>query len=171
MMRQMSCLICLIMAFSLKEFTTTRHVISKEAAGVIGAIVLSVRKIFSKLRDYSQPEESQILQYFYSEEFSSEAGRVFGTDRGPMLTEVRSFLAKCFHAPTLKSLLSETSAQDLNQMVEGGALVESDDSYTFSSPLAKRFFIQHIFPSRSTEVPQDLRTLVQRAIQHMSAAA
>ncbi len=67
--------------FSLKEFPTARRVISNVTAGVVGALVISVRKIFWNLRDYEPKEEYQILQYFYSKEFFSEVGRLFGTDR------------------------------------------------------------------------------------------
>jgi hypothetical protein len=146
-------------------------VIANEAGGVVGAIVLSVRKIFWRLRDYHPPEEFQILQYFFSKEFSSEVGRLFSTDRNPLLPpEVRNYLSECFLKPARQPVLNEPNAQILNHLVKGGVLVESGSSYAFSSKLAKRFYIQKIFPTRAADVPRDLETLVKLSIEHMSAS-
>jgi hypothetical protein len=158
-------------SFAFKDFPTARQVISNEASGVVGAIVISVRKIFWKLRDYRSMEESQILQYFYSKEFSSELGRLFGADRDSLIVpELRFFLSDCFLCPARKPNFNDLEARKLlNILVKGGVLVETGDFYSFSSALAKRFYIQKIFPARATDVPADVRTLVVLAIQRMSA--
>lgn len=158
---------------SLKPFPTVRQVISNESGGVIGAFVLSVLKVFVVFNEFKSPDETQLLLYYFSKDFFSElGGRVFGTDRQPnFLPEIRNYLAQCFFTPVRKQIFDDHQNHILNQLVKGGALVETGDFYSFSSPLAKRFYIQKIFPTRATEVPSDLRSLVILAIQNMSSVA
>eukprot|EP00475_Leptophrys_vorax_P039690 TRINITY_DN7206_c0_g1_i3.p1 TRINITY_DN7206_c0_g1~~TRINITY_DN7206_c0_g1_i3.p1 ORF type:complete len:506 (+),score=137.89 TRINITY_DN7206_c0_g1_i3:616-2133(+) len=161
---------CDFCGFSLKLYPFSKYAIVKEAAGLIGAVIISVYKISDKFR-HSSPEESDVLQYFLSAEFSSEIGRLFGTDIMPIDDEFHLFLRNCFLNSGSSVLLDGESRVVVNSLVKGGALVQTGDDYRFSSPLAKRFYFKSIFPHRvAMQVPSDIFTLVKYGIAQMSAS-
>ncbi len=164
--------LCNFCNFSLKLYPFAKYAIVKEAAGVVGAIVLSVYKISDRFRRRLHPEESEVLRYFFSEEFSSEVGRLFGTDIKPINDEFHRFLKNCFLNSGSSVVLDDESHSILRSLIKGGALVQiSSYEYCFSSPLAKRFYFKHIFPQRSAmQVPADIFALVKYAIEQMSAS-
>jgi hypothetical protein len=158
-------------SFSLKMYPLVCHVITKQSGGVVGAIVLSIRKIYDEFKYYKNPQESHILNYYYSNEFISESGRLFGADRNATIPQnLRLFLSQCYLIPTIKPKLHPNEEEKLNALVKGGVLL-TGTVISFSYPLAKRFYLQKLFPSKTANAPANLRALIVSAIQNMSAKA
>jgi hypothetical protein len=161
--------------FSLKTYSYVKYTIVKQAAGVIGAIVLSVYKISEKFRHFV-PQESEILEYFLSVQFSSEIGRLFGADISRVNEKFGIFLKRCFMNNSASALeLDDESIEILDSLVKGGVLIEVKKNqfcFCFASELAKRFFFHRVFPTRkATTLPRDIFTLVKSAIKEMSSSA
>jgi len=154
-----------------KTSPAIRHAIIRECCGIIGAVRLAVMKLCERF-DQDSAAESQILQFFFSDNFSQHLDRLFSVHLGSILPVFRDFLKACFVQTTTRPMLLDSESKKiLVQLLKGGVLEEvSWDSFRFSSPLAKRFYFGYVFPNRSMVVPSSVFDLVRGAIQNMSSA-
>lgn len=156
------------------DSTYLKTVIANECGGSIGAIQIAVYEIteqFGKMKEL-YPSESDVLQFFLSERFIVRTRRCFGVQLPTPTSTLRSFLVTCLfqRAPKIP-LLREEDIKCLSILQKAGVLLEySNGDIGFSSPLAKRFFTNALFPNRSRTNPDSLKSLVMDSLKRLSSS-
>jgi hypothetical protein len=155
---------------------TMKDVIWKECGGLIGAVRLSIEKLKDTFKKSNYYTESNVLNYLFSRPVTQTMERCFGTGHlSPMDPKLQDFLKKCFieDYSGVPPKLDKEDEECLSRLKKSGVLVdekEGSDMFSFSSPMAKRFYLNWLYPDRSTENPQSIKELVQKALSTFSSS-
>jgi hypothetical protein len=128
-----------------------------ECGGLIAALRLSVDSLNERFRKDLQPAESIVFDHCPSQTFVDRMARCFGSNHSmPIGIKFKEFLKKCF-ADEMNAFNDQDNVDDAlsySWLKKSGILVETPNSaFTFSSPLAKRYYSSWIFPKRSQDNP------------------
>ena len=145
-----------------------------ECGGLIAALRLSVDSLKERFRKDLQPAESIVFDHCLSQTFVDRMARCFGSNHSkPIGTKFKEFLKKCF-ADEMNAFNDQDNVDDAlsySWLKKSGILVETPNSaFTFSSPLAKRYYSSWIFPKRSQDNPATLDDLIKKVIASMSSS-
>ena len=151
-----------------------KDILVNECGGLIAALRLSVDSLKERFMKDMQPAEIEVFNHCLSKRFAERMARCFGSDHlMPIGSEFKEFLKKCF-ANEMNAFNDQDNADDVlsyTWLKKSGILVEMPDStFTFSSPLAKRYYSSWIFPKRSQDNPLTLFALIRRVITSMSSS-
>ncbi|KAJ1558478.1 hypothetical protein HK096_000099 [Nowakowskiella sp. JEL0078] len=128
-----------------------KHIIIRDCAGLVGALRLSVDAIDFKFHR-SHPSEIELIRYHFSMESIYMMAQVFGSNHtSPMNDASKNMLAQCFQTKSVQYAedLSEDEKKFFLTLQKAGILVENiAKEIEFSSPLARRYYIQWLFPNR-----------------------
>ncbi|KAJ3084154.1 hypothetical protein HK100_009342 [Physocladia obscura] len=141
-----------------------------QCGGLIGALRLSVEGLTAEFQK-SHPSENKSLLYYLSADSVSRMARVFGSDHSsPIDASFKNFLASCSTSglTVAPPILGTDDAVCLSSLQKAGILVEIDGLIGFSSAMAQRYFIQWLFPYRSSTPPESLNALLKSCIQNLS---
>jgi hypothetical protein len=137
-----------------------KNFLVKQCGGLVGALRMSVDSIESSLfRTKNDPvEERACLQHCLSDSFLSFHARCFGSKHlAPVGDDFKRFLKKCFvktRVPVVNEFTNERDRASFVSLEKAGILVrDKDNCVSFSSPLAKRYYLKWIYPGRSSERP------------------
>ena len=143
-----------------------RRVIWEECGGLIGAVRRSTQTIQEKFNKDPDPSEQAILSFYLSQELAKQMERCFGLQHSsPVDGNLKKCLEQCFLGKA-DSILNLDDDQDkyLSHLRKSGILSETNvrGDISFTSPLARRYYAQWLFPDRSphTEQPESLLDLV-----------
>ncbi|TPX74549.1 hypothetical protein CcCBS67573_g04185 [Chytriomyces confervae] len=155
------------------RFPTLKQLVINECGGLIGALRLSVDSLKGRFSKVMEPPEQALLQYFLSKDYVTNMDRCFGSAHSdPIGDDFKKFLKRIFvneegQPQKLAVVEDENSYASLKK---SGILVELPDAtFTFSSPLAKRYYFKWVFPNRSLTMPTSLHELVHNVVESMSS--
>ncbi|KAF0713466.1 Aste57867_4320 [Aphanomyces stellatus] len=147
-----------------------------ECGGLVGALRMAIDFLqyhFRKEPRGIKPKDSLVLQMCLSREFNLEMARCFGTGRLDPNMDANDikFVKRCFVEDYILAGNLANEEKKSHQWLEmAGILVTSPDNFIcFSSPLAKRYIFEKIFPERNNENPTSLDELIEKVIGSMSA--
>ena len=106
-------------------------------------------------------DEDTVVNYMFSREITYTFGRCFGSLQSMKLTDnIRSKLQQLIFYPC-----TDISQDDvtIKFLVRSGILLESAGNFEFASPMALRYFSEHLFPNRApanTPIPSSLLELI-----------
>ncbi|KAI9089852.1 hypothetical protein DFS34DRAFT_673037 [Phlyctochytrium arcticum] len=152
------------------------NIIINESDGLIAAVRLSIDAIKQRfVKNALPPPETNIVQYYFSQDFLPEVNRCFGSKQSaPVDSGLRTFLQQCLICPDdleKPTFEDDKTADHLSLLMKVGLLVEVGSiKFAFSSPLAKRYYCRWLFPKRSPSAPANLKVLMKQAISDMSSA-
>ncbi|KAJ3017691.1 UNVERIFIED_CONTAM: hypothetical protein HDU68_011515 [Siphonaria sp. JEL0065] len=152
------------------QFDSLRQTIIHQCGGLVGALRLSVDSLTSSFPK-SSPTENESLLFYLSAIVVAKMERLFGSDHAfPINEEFKTFLATCFTSGFTRSPvgLRTDDEQIILRLQKAGILVEDAGLIGFSSVMAQRYFIQWLFPHRSSTQPESLSALLKSSIQNMS---
>jgi hypothetical protein len=153
---------------------TILNVIWNECGGLIGAVRLSVQYILSIFNKDETPPESGILREYFSSKLVEGMVRCFGsTHSKPVSKDLENCLVNCFLGGIhWLAHPGEVEKTQLIQLKKCGILEVTGHGVGFTSPLARRFYAQLLFPNRSaeSEKPNTLLGLTIKTIGSMSAS-
>lgn len=154
-----------------KTFT---RVLEAECAGIIGLYTITVD--FLEV-DFGQttPEESAVLQHFYSSKFAEYMSRCFGIDLDKekhLDQDAMQVLLNLYcSAKPVVVQANQSMKEGFARLIEAGILVGGESLYQFSSPYAKRYFFHYLFQGKRAEkYPENLKKLVLAVIGSMSSS-
>ncbi|KAI9321164.1 hypothetical protein BDR26DRAFT_883581 [Obelidium mucronatum] len=142
-----------------------------QCGGLIGALRLSVDSLTAEFKESYHPSENECLLYCLSADALSQMTHVFGSAHSfPIDARFRNFLASCFTSGLTAAppILESNDAISLFNLQKAGILVERNGLIGFSSPLAQQYYIQWLFPYRSSTPPESLHALLKSCIQNFS---
>ncbi|KAI9105807.1 hypothetical protein DFS34DRAFT_690284 [Phlyctochytrium arcticum] len=152
------------------------NIIINESNGLIAAVRLSIDAIKQRfVKNALPPPETNIVQYYFSQDFLPEVNRCFGSKQSaPVDSGLRTFLQQCLICPDdleKPTFEDDKTTDHLSLLMKVGLLVEVvSNKFAFSSPLAKRYYCRWLFPKRSPSAPANLKVLMKQAISDMSSA-
>ncbi|KAJ3339606.1 hypothetical protein HDU83_007573 [Entophlyctis luteolus] len=152
------------------KFESLKQNVITQCGGLIGALRLSVNGLTAAFAK-SEPSETEALLYFLSADVVSRMARVFGSDHSlPIADNFKNFLAECFTSGFTKSPRGLSADDDMcfTRLQKAGIMVEDQGLIKFSSIMGQRYFIQWLFPNRSSSAPPSLRVLIEDCIRNMS---
>lgn len=119
--------------------------------------------------------ETALLQFYFSSHILSRFDRCFGSKQSsPVDQGLRQFLEQCYlnqlNGLQMPHLKRPEAQNHLELLKKAGLLVETSNRIAFSSPLAKRYFSQWLFPNRcdDSDTPATLKELMLKSIPRMS---
>jgi hypothetical protein len=154
---------------------TFRNVLIEECSGFIGFMALSVAFLKFDFRYRSRKTESDYLQKFYSKEFTHYLSRCFSFDRNnpdisaSCVEALASMFVSSNHIRTDDPVV-QGNKEAFFKLEESGIISRKNDLFSFSSPFAKRYMFNVIFPNRSVTKPATVTELVVKSISRMSAS-
>ncbi|KAG1689663.1 hypothetical protein DVH05_002021 [Phytophthora capsici] len=151
------------------------ELVVRECNGLIGALRTSVDAMVARFAKCPAESEAELFSYFLSQEVLHQMARCFGSKHTtPKSLKLRQFLMDCLVAAPNDLYLDPNFTDEDNlcllTLKKAGILVE--DAYRhvkFSSPLAEKYYIQWLFPTRAGANPLSLRELITSVIGNMSA--
>jgi hypothetical protein len=152
------------------KYESLKQSIILQCGGLVGALRLSVDGLTAEFPK-SQPSENQSLRYYLSTDSLSRMARVFGSDHSsPIDASFKNFLVSCFTSGLTAAppILGTDDAVCFSRLQKAGILVEIGGLIGFSSAMAQRYFIQWLFPYRSSTQPESLNALLKICIQNLS---
>jgi hypothetical protein len=160
---------------NIRQHKVLKDVLVKECGGLVGTLRLSINALkaefFSSKNDVV--EETLCLQYCLNDPFVQNMARCFGGAHSyPVGNDFKRFLKECFeNKRTWREGFTNVQDDDsYSSLKKAGILVElRDSSFGFSSPLAKRYYFDWIFPNRSKTTPSSLRELITKVVSNMSS--
>jgi hypothetical protein len=154
------------------QYETLIDKIAEQSGGLIGALRRSVDFLRERFGKDTRPSEVELLQNYLSEHLMPYLNRCFSSRHSyPIGNDFKMILKKILanEKPTLNLLANEQDNEAFSFLKMAGILVDDGSSVCFSSPLAKRFYFQWIFPNRSATDPESIFQLIKNAIASMSA--
>ena len=155
-------------------FTNLKAVLVNESGGLIAALRLSIDFLKETFMKDNHPTETASLHLCFSNNFVQRMARCFGSRHSnPVGDEFKKFLKRCFaqDRTSLNGFMIQEDIDSYSSLKKAGILLEfPDKTFGFSSPLAKRYYFNWIFPKRSVMVPLSLTDLVRNVVSSMSAA-
>ncbi len=154
--------------------STFSRVLIEECSGIIGLMALSVAFLRVDFRFKKGKTESDYLRHFYSQKFTPYLARCFSFDIDRPDLSISSITA--LSRMLVRSEMIKIDEPDVLQnegfsnLEDSGIILKIDGFFSFSSPFAKRYLFNIIFPSRSETNPSSIIDLVVRAISRMSAS-
>ncbi|KAJ3086375.1 hypothetical protein HK100_008721, partial [Physocladia obscura] len=145
------------------KFESLKRNVIIQCGGLIGALRLSVDGLTAAFAK-SQPSETEALLYYLSTDAVSRMARVFGSDHSLPVDDIfKTFLAECFTSGFSKSPLGLSADDDICfiRLQKAGILVDDQGIIKFSSMMGQRYFIQWLFPNRSSSTPTSFRALIE----------
>jgi hypothetical protein len=155
-----------------------RAAIAKSCNGHVGAITIALDRLADHAHAGNADTVEDMLKFVFSESFVKQFGRCFPFPRGTVLP-----------AEVVNSLLLMTVPESVHESVTfteerservwaalqrcGILILNNNDFFEFSCPLAQRFINRQMFPHRLGKrfVAQSPVELVKEALQKMSASA
>ncbi|RKP15872.1 hypothetical protein ROZALSC1DRAFT_25947, partial [Rozella allomycis CSF55] len=134
--------------------------------GLIAALRLAINTISSIFRK-NNPTESELLQFYLSNEITEKMSRCFGSAHKKVPDHLKSHLISCLSGPCD---IPNKRDEYLILLQKCGILVTNGTKFDYSSPLARRYFFRWLFPNRSTNNPSTIKELIIKAIELMSAS-
>ena len=149
---------------------TLKDLLVKECGGLVAALRLSVDSLTDAFTKDVAPQEVALLQHCLSKSFVDRMARCFGSSHSTQISDnLKQCLKQCFASERVQS--TDFNIEELTYLKKAGILVElADNTVEFSSPLAKRYYSQWIFPNRALDNPLNLPDLITKAISSMSAS-
>ncbi|KAI8823202.1 hypothetical protein BJ741DRAFT_634842 [Chytriomyces cf. hyalinus JEL632] len=155
------------------RFPTLKQLVINECGGLIGALRLSVDSLKGRFSKDMEPPEQALLQYFLSKDYVTNMDRCFGSAHSrPIGEDFKKFLKRIFvkEEDQPQNLAVVEDEKSYASLKKSGILVELPDAtFTFSSPLAKRYYFKWVFPNRSLTMPTSLHELVHNVVESMSS--
>ncbi|TPX71022.1 hypothetical protein CcCBS67573_g06320 [Chytriomyces confervae] len=155
------------------RFPTLKQLVINECGGLIGALRLSVDSLKGRFSKDMEPPEQALLQYFLSKDYVTNMDRCFGSAHSrPIGEDFKKFLKRIFvkEEGQPQNLAVVEDEKSYASLKKSGILVELPDAtFTFSSPLAKRYYFKWVFPNRSLTMPTSLHELVHNVVESMSS--
>jgi hypothetical protein len=141
---------------------------------VVGQLRMITWKLSRKFRKQT-PSERDILRYLFGDSIiEDDLGRLFGFDVPQIDPSLYECLQNCFLSGSALNFVDENSK--ILELVKRGVLALTDynqatgeGKVAFTTPLARRYLMNRIFPNRGDTVPTDVKSLVVTAIEMMSA--
>jgi hypothetical protein len=169
----------IIRSFDINEVTIedmhhAMNVIENMSGRVVGQIRMITWKLSQNFRKQT-PSESDILQYLLGDSIiGNDLGRLFGVDVPQIDPSLFECLRSCFLSGSTANVVGKNS--EILELIKRGVLALSDYNQatdevkiTFTTPLARRYLMNRIFPDRGNSDPTDVKSLVVSAIEKMSA--
>jgi hypothetical protein len=157
----------------MRSLANLKTVLVKEAGGLIAALRLAVDSLNESFMKDVAPSETRLLQHCMSKPFIERMARCFGSNHSlPIGNDFKHFLKRCLvdgrnQSP---SSLNQDDKKSFSSLEKAGILVQfPDDTFGFSSQLAKRYYFKWIFPNRSPIAPSSLPELIKNVIASISA--
>ncbi|KAI9318856.1 hypothetical protein BDR26DRAFT_905194 [Obelidium mucronatum] len=159
----------------LKEFNLLKSVIISQCGGSIGALRVSASALndfVASVKDNTTVTETEAVSYYFSLSVLTKMARVFGSDHSRITAPLNEFLVSCFTngKALVPSDLNKADTTDFLKLQKTGILVDSNGLVCFSSIIAKRYFLNWLFPRRALNNPATLIDLVRLCIEFMSCS-
>ena len=154
------------------QFDRLKQVIKRSCSGLIGAFRLSIMSLRNRFAKDTHPTEHAVLHYFLSDKILPYLCRCFGESHSdPIGDDFKMIIKKLLvdEKPTIRTFMENQDNESFIYLKEAGILIEHDQIISFSSPLAKRYYFEHIFPDRADTLPESLSSLIRNVICSMSA--
>ena len=151
-----------------------RRVIWEECGGLIGAVRRSTQAIQENFDKDPDASEEAILSFYLSQELAKQMERCFGAQHSsPGDINLKKCLEQCFLGKAGMMLnLDDNQSKYISRLRKSGILSETNFGceIKFTSPLARRYYAQWLFPNRSLQIPENVLDLVKKAVGLMSAS-
>ncbi|RKP16848.1 hypothetical protein ROZALSC1DRAFT_24826 [Rozella allomycis CSF55] len=148
------------------QFDSLVSLISSECNGLIAALRIAITTI-SKFYSEKNPKESELLQFYLSNEMTDKMARCFGSAHKDVPDHLKSHLISCLSGTCD---IPNENDEYLILLQQSGIVVANWTFFDYSSPLARRYFFKWLFPNRSDDNPSTIKELITKAIEHMSAS-
>ena len=153
-----------------------KQLIIRECNGLVGALRMSVQSLTQKEsgEDVSSLTENDLIVKYLSKLTLGYMKRCFGGAHMSATGLLKEALIKCiFEEPiVIKALTLENDKQDCyKKLLKCGILtINAEGKTEFSSPMALKYYMEYLFPERSSENPVSIKELVMKVIEGMSAS-
>ncbi len=146
------------------------QIIVNDCGGNIAALRIACEDLHESFRFCSNENLTfeNLSNHYLSSKLLGRMSRCFGTSPlNGLAQEVMGTIRELlFSQPKQYNFLPNQFAN----LVKCGILSYHDHKLSFMSPLAKRYFMSHFYPLRSSVEPTNLLELVKSVIQNMSAS-
>jgi hypothetical protein len=151
-----------------KDFSLFKSILFNECGGNPAMISISVVCLTKHFKLDGNFTESDVLQRYFSSDFIASMHRCFV----PLSRwdNVAMELLRSIYVQKEVTSFQDSDLKLIALFIRDGVLEEiGNNKISFTTPMAKRYYSQKMFPFRSKENPGDLLSLIKSTIKLMSA--
>jgi len=145
------------------------QIIVNDCGGNIGALRIANDDLDESFRFWTNQNLTyeRISSHYMSTKLLGKMGRCFGTDPlAELASEMMGLVRKLLFSQQIQYAYLPSQ---LANLVRCGILAYNEQTISFMSPLAKRYFMNYFYPQRGLVEPDNLLDLVKSVLQNMSS--
>lgn len=151
--------------FRYVEYNNLINAIVLQCGGLIAALHIVTDLIMSNSKNFT-PSEDNLIKFFLSTQILPSMERCFGSGYDEVPAKFKDIICQLLH----HSVRNTNPGEYVKLLETAGVIIQdSNNSYTFSSTISKRYFCNIYYPNRAESNPETLVGLIKRAIGSMSA--